>query len=281
MGPHAPPLRVVRCPPRGPRPPWDGPAAGGLRPHAPPLRIVRHARGPRRQRHQRGFTLVEVLVALVIMAVMAALTWRGIDGMARSQQATREHADQVLALQAGLAQWRADLDAMMVWPTPSAVPNTPASAVPAPQRSLAWDGRVLRITRTSAGNAADGLRVVAWARRSTDGQWLRWQSAPVVSIQSWQAAWDAAARWAEAGAPADPGNANAQAVAIASVQDWQLHYFRGNTWSNPLSSPAGSSSASDTLPDALRLLLTLAPGQAINGTLTLDWVRPDFGGGSP
>ena len=37
----------------------------------------------------------------------------------------------------------------------------------------------------------------------------------------------------------------------------------------------------DTLPDALRLLLTLAPGQAINGTLTLDWVRPDFGGGSP
>ena len=250
-------------------------------PHAPPLRIVRHARGPRRQRHQRGFTLVEVLVALVIMAVMAALTWRGIDGMARSQQATREHADQVLALQAGLAQWRADLDAMMVWPTPSAVPNTPASAVPAPQRSLAWDGRVLRITRTSAGNAADGLRVVAWARRSTDGQWLRWQSAPVVSIQSWQAAWDAAARWAEAGAPANPGTANAQAVAIASVQDWQLHYFRGNTWSNPLSSPAGSSSASDTLPDALRLLLTLAPGQAINGTLTLDWVRPDFGGGSP
>ena len=279
--PHAPPLREVRCPPRGPRPPWGGPATGGVRPHAPPLRFGRHARGPGHPKRHGGFTLVEVLVALAIMAVMAALTWRGIDGMARSQQATREHADQVLALQAGLAQWRADLDAMMVWPAPSAVPNAPANAAPAPQRSLAWDGRVLRITRVSAGDVAAGLRVVAWARRSTDGQWLRWQSAPVMSVQSWQAAWDAAARWAEAGAPANPGNANAQAVAIASVQDWQLHYFRGNAWSNPLSSPAAGSSAADTLPDALRLLLTLAPGQAINGTLTLDWVRPDFGGNAP
>jgi general secretion pathway protein J len=30
---------------------------------------------------QRGFTLVELLVALVLMAVMAALSWRGFDAM--------------------------------------------------------------------------------------------------------------------------------------------------------------------------------------------------------
>ena len=71
----------------------------------------------------RGFTLIEVLVALSIMAVMAALTWRGIDGMARAQAATQRYTDDVLTLQAGLTQWRADLDAMMVWPTTAPAPT--------------------------------------------------------------------------------------------------------------------------------------------------------------
>ena len=231
-----------------------------------------------------GFTLVEVLVALAILAVMAALTWRGIDGIVRAQDATRQHTDQVLALQAGLAQWRADLDAMMVWPTatpaPVVNPTPQPTATPAPMlRSLAWDGRVLRITRTTV-DAAAGLRVVAWARRPADGQWLRWQSPPVQSQRSWQAAWDGAARWAEAGAAADTGNPNAQAVVVATALDWQLHYFRGNAWTNPLSSPAQVGGNTQGLPDAVRLLLTLAPGQAIQGPITLDWVRPDLGGNS-
>lgn len=246
-----------------------------------------HSRDPgrtspwQRRRTPAGFTLVEVLVALAILSLMALLTWRGIDGMARADQATAAHTDDVLALQAGLAQWRADLDAMMVWPRATregGAPNEPAPAR-GPQRSLAWDGRVLRITRTLAGESAAGVRVVAWARRPADGQWLRWQSAPVRSVHGWQAAWEAAARWAESGALAD--GAAAQAVAIAVARDWQLQYYRRNGWSNPLSSGAESAADTDTLPDAVRLLLTLAPGQAISGTLQLDWVQPGFVGGQP
>lgn len=230
-----------------------------------------------RGRAGQGFTLVEVLVALAILALMALLTWRGIDGMARADEATARHTDGTLALQAGLAQWRADLDAMMVWPQ-TATAVTPQQA-PAVRRSLAWDGRALRITRTSAADPAAGLLVVAWTRRPTDGQWLRWQSAPVRSTHAWQAAWDAAARWAEAGA----GSAGAatQAVAIAAISDWQLQYFRGNGWSNPLSSGAEGAVATHALPDAVRLLLTLAPGQAITGALQVDWLRPDFVAGLP
>ena len=227
-----------------------------------------------------GFTLVEVLVALTVLSVIAVMTWRGIAIMADAQQRTAAYTDDVLALQAGLQQWQADLDAMMTWPQAPGTPDTAA-------RSLSWDGRALRITRGVTGDTGAGVLVVAWSRSSGSGAWRRWQSAPVRTQSAWYAAWQAAARWAEAGAPetaADRGDA-ATAVTVAYASEWRLHYFERNTWSNPLSSSvdqgAGESDADalvTTLPDAVRLLLTLAPGQAIAGPIALDWVRPDLGG---
>ena len=78
----------------------------------------------RRARHRvkptQGFTLVELLVALALMALMAGLSWRGLDGMTRAQTQMRQNSDDVLTLQAGLAQWSADLDALAQQPgTPS------------------------------------------------------------------------------------------------------------------------------------------------------------------
>ncbi len=230
----------------------------------------------------RGFTLIEVLVALAIMALMALLTWRGIDGMARAQEATRRYTDDVLALQAGLGQWRADLDAMMVWQASNiATTSSSTSAIqPLVNRSLSWDGNTLRITRTAADNAGAGLRVAAWTRRAGTGQWLRWQSPPVLTQQAWQAAWDAAARWGETASLQGTPTGGAQETVIAPAQDWQLHYFRNNAWTNPLSSSSEGSDATATVPDGVRLIITLAPGQALTGPLVVDWIRPNFGGDS-
>lgn len=230
----------------------------------------------------RGFTLMEVLVALFVMAVLAAMSWRGIDAMVRTQQTVRDTSRETLALQAGLLQWRADLDAMLVWTAARrGTRQTAAERADATRRarqSLYWDGRALRITRSDSGGR--GVRVVAWARAPVDGRWLRWQSAPLEGTQAWRSAWQAAGDWARSPVPLVPERAGAaSAVAVARADDWQIHYYRRNAWSNALSADAAQQDEEHTsLPDAVRLRLVLAPEQTVSGEITVDWVRPSFGG---
>lgn len=217
-------------------------------------------------RAHQGFTLIELLVALSIMAVMAVLSWRGLDGMTRAQTQVRQHSDQVLTLQAGLAQWGADLDAL------AGQPGLP---------SLDWDGRALRVVRSSATQADEGLRVVAWSRRSIGGvgQWLRWQSPPVTTRSALQLAWQKAGLWAQN--PSDEDRL--LEVQIVPLDQWQIFYYRGDAWSNPLSSEGVSDavvgSSAQVVPDGVRLVLQLSAGQAVSGEITRDWVRPGLGGG--
>lgn len=211
-----------------------------------------------------GFTLVEVLVALSIMALLAAVSWRGIHGMNQAQARIAVYTDEVQTLQAGLQQWRSDLDAMLVWP--DAGPTGPGS--------LDWDGRVLRVSRASADD--QNALVVAWARSASDGMWRRWQSRPLQHWKDWQDAWEQAAAWGETGAPAT--TEGPRTVDVVTADGWQVQYWRGNTWTHPLSSSAESRSQQGVLPNAIRLQLNLPDTKAIGGDITVDWIRPDFGG---
>jgi general secretion pathway protein J len=211
-------------------------------------------------RRGRGFTLIELLVSLFALALLAGLSWRGLDGMMRAREQTQLRSDEILALQSGLAQWGADLDAATAFP---------------PSPALDWNGRVLRLTRRGSQGPADGVRVVGWTRRQ--GQWLRWESRPVQTRGDLEAAWLDADQWSR-----NPSDAmRRQEVAIAPLEDWQIFFFRENAWSNPLSTAAGGTrqpapagSSAGTLPDGVRLVLQLPAGRAIGGRLLRDWMRP-------
>jgi len=211
-----------------------------------------------------GFTLIEVLVASAILSLMALLSWRGLDGMSRAQTALQERSNAAQTLQVGLAQWRTDLDSMMV------LPNTPA---------LDWDGRVLRITRQHLQDPQAGVQVVAWTL--ANGQWTRWQSAPLTQADAWAQAWKNAQIWSESAGRLNTNTSSE--VLIHPVRDWQIYFHRDGAWSNALSSEGSRSDlgkkpigASAMLPEGIRLVIDLANDNSLQGKLSLDWVRPTF-----
>jgi general secretion pathway protein J len=223
---------------------------------------------------QRGFTLIELLMAITLMSVLAGLSWRGLDSLMRSRDITQTQVDKTAVLQTVLAQWQADLNAVQ-----------PVAGIT--DAGVQWDGRTLRITRRATAWRADGadagLWVVAWTLRGS--QWLRWQSAPLQTRAALQQAWANAERWGQ-----NPSSDDAAfETNLIPLDAWQLTYFRGNAWTNPLSS-AGSTDTSSTtggntpsnttsqgaLPDAIRLQIDLPASTGVRGHITLDWVRPNF-----
>jgi general secretion pathway protein J len=219
-----------------------------------------------KQKTMGGFTLIEVLVASAILALMALISWRGLDGMSKAQVTLQTRTDANQVWQVGLAQWRTDLDSMVN------LQNTPA---------LDWDGRVLRITRQHSQDPQAGLQVVAWT--FGNGQWTRWQSAPLTQRDAWTQAWMQAQVWGESAGNPMPNNAHE--VLVHPIRSWQIYYHRDGAWSNPLSS-AGTTTATAPgpnnssnlayLPEGIRLVIDLADNAQVQGKLTLDWVRPTF-----
>ncbi len=158
-------------------------------------------------RLRRGFTLVEVLVALVIMAVVAAMGWQGVAGMTRAREIATAASERTLRLSAVVGQWEADLAA--VYDSPQ-VPG------------LSFDGASLRIARRTD----DGVQLVVWSLR--EGRWARWPGPVSRRAGELQQAWLASQQL--------QGNEPGQLQLLDGVTDWQLYFWRGQGWSNAQSS---------------------------------------------
>jgi general secretion pathway protein J len=203
-------------------------------------------------RKSLGFTLVEVLVALLVMSIMAAMAWQGIDGIAKARASSESQVDRLLRLNSVLAQWEQDLASVQE-----------SQVVPA----LVFDGSTLRLTRRTDA----GLQVVAWSLR--DGAMLRWAAPAATGSRNLQEYWQRSLQLTAA----DAG----QLRAIQGVSQWQLYFYRGNAWTNAqssadLSAPAAAAAGGaravqrQLLPAGVRVVLGFAPGSGFSGSLTRD-----------
>lgn len=236
------------------------------------------AKAPRRR--SRGFTLVEVLVALLAMALLAAMAWQGLEGVLQAREASRGAVERAGRLATVLTQWEQDLQAVV-----------DTGLVPA----LRFDGQSVRLTRRSDA----GIVIVTWAVR--EGRWQRLAAPALTQADALQQAWLAALQL--------QGNEPGQVLLADGVQGWQVYFFIDGNWANaqstgnlapvdaagplpvpppaapPAAPPAGASAsapagaasapppaatgplpvAREQLPAAVRIVVTLA-----NGTLTRD-----------
>jgi general secretion pathway protein J len=211
-----------------------------------------------------GFTLVEVLVALFIMAVLAAMAWQGVDGIVNTRNASKARMEQLLRVNSVLAQFQQDLES-----------NQESCALP--QSMPYFDGLSLRITRRTP----DGLQLVVWSLRG--GTWLRWAGSPVTTVSGLTDQWMTSQQFL--------GNEPGQLRTLTGITEWQAYCFRGTAWSNCQSSagtagPDGSGTGAPTPPPApapkaacalqedplkaVRVVLSFGEGSGYAGSVTRD-----------
>jgi general secretion pathway protein J len=204
-----------------------------------------------------GFTLIEVLVAMVIMAIMSLMAWQGVDGIVRSRDSNQIRLERTLRLETVIAQWEQDLASL----------QETGNVVPA----LACDGQNVRLTRRTA----DGIQVVIWSLRPDDrggNVWQRWAGPAVTTTRGLQDVWLRTQQF--------QGNELGQLRTLSGLEQWQVYFFQGNAWANCQSTgdvnvptapkPAAAGVPVTLLPTGVRLVLGFAPGSGLVGNLTRD-----------
>lgn len=202
----------------------------------------------------RGFTLVEVLVAMLMMAILATIAWQGLDSILRARDGSKAALDRTARLATVIVQWEQDLQALYE-----------TQAVPA----LHFDGRTVRMTR----RAEAGVALVAWSMRS--GQWQRWVGPTTTRLADLQESWIASQGLL--------GNEPGHLTLAEGASEWHIYFHRGGAWTNAQSTgdatasvaPGGAPGvAIEALPAAVRLVVTLD-----GKTLTRDVALGPSGGG--
>jgi general secretion pathway protein J len=135
--------------------------------------------GMRDRRRRLGFTLIELLVAISILAIVAVLGWRGLDGIIRSRESLTAKMEQTRGLQLAFAQLQSDCANLA---TAALLNNRPFM--------LAENDRLTIVRVVMTENEPTRLQVVAY--RVRDGVLTRRESNATRDLLQLDTLWQAA-----------------------------------------------------------------------------------------
>jgi len=124
----------------------------------------------------RGFTLVELIIAVTILAMVAVLGWRGLDGIVRSRISLTAEMEQTRGMQLTFAQLQSDCAQI-----------APKSLMTTRPYLLAEPGRLLMVRMVFADQQPTRLQVVDYRLR--DGHLTRLESAPTRDLSAIDSLW--------------------------------------------------------------------------------------------
>jgi len=150
-------------------------------------------------RKRRGFTLVELLVAISILAIVAVLGWRGLDSIVRARASLTAQMETTRGMQLAFAQLQSDCEHIT---PPDVINNRPFL--------LTGTDRITLVREVFNENQPARLQVVSY--RVVNGMLLRRESNVTRDLAELDGLWQAGI------SDADTGNSVALQGGVAGMQ---------------------------------------------------------------
>ena len=195
-------------------------------------------------RRARGFTLIELLIAISILAMVAALGWRGLDGIVRAREQLTGNLEETRGMQLTFAQLQNDCANV-----------APLSVIGARPQLLADSERIRLVRTVYADGEPSRLEVVVY--RLDNGVMMRRESKATRDLHELDSLWQATS---------DDTDTNSQPVVLqGGLSSMSLRTWIGaGPWQTGAAAPAAASAVPGQVgnPNALKGLEVSLTGKS-------------------